>query len=228
MKSILFIPGFATDSSIFHHQIEELSEQFVINRYDEERKPFPVAQPKNDIILGWSMGAAKAIRLYLENKDKVKALVLVSGFAKFLKSGDFPYGLPPSHMRNLERKIENDFQKGIEFFYDLLFLNPKSEMRNSKQCLNSNIQILNKDKTINDLESLKKEDLRKDLSKIDIPVMIIHGRHDQIVPFESGEYLHDNIKGPKFEVFENSGHAPFLEEQEKFDTTLRSFVEGII
>jgi len=36
--------------------------------------------------------------------------------------------------------------------------------------------------------------------------------------------MHDQIKGSRFEFFDNSAHLPFIEEPEKFDSVLRDFL----
>src|SRR5690606_9800791 len=66
-------------------------------------------------------------------------------------------------------------------------------------------------------------DLRPELSKIKIPVAIFHGIYDKNCPFIWAEYLQKNIKNATIIRFENSGHALFIEEMEKFNTELEKF-----
>jgi len=52
------------------------------------------------------------------------------------------------------------------------------------------------------------EDFTKFYSKIDIPVLIIWGKKDQIVPISNGIRLQREIPNASFKVIENCGHMP--------------------
>ena len=49
--------------------------------------------------------------------------------------------------------------------------------------------------------------------------------HDQHVPFENAQFVHAGIARSSLVRFENSGHAPHLEEPEKFTRTLSAFAD---
>jgi proline iminopeptidase len=67
-------------------------------------------------------------------------------------------------------------------------------------------------------------DVRAHLGTFDVPCLIISGRHDWITPPSQGEEIHRLIPGSEFVLFENSGHMPFIEEQEAFLTVVRRFL----
>ena len=52
------------------------------------------------------------------------------------------------------------------------------------------------------------------LHKINVPTLIISGRHDEATPACVQPYK-DNIRGAKWEIFEQSSHMPHIEEKEK-------------
>lgn len=73
------------------------------------------------------------------------------------------------------------------------------------------------------ISALKDLDLRPELSKIKIPTAIFQGTQDKLCPFPFAEELNKGIKGSYLVRFENSGHALFVEEAEKFNTELEQF-----
>jgi non-heme chloroperoxidase len=75
------------------------------------------------------------------------------------------------------------------------------------------------------LTALRDEDLRKDLPKIKIPTLILHAKDDQIVAYENALQMNNGIKGSKLVTFDKSGHALFIEEQDKFNNELISFLK---
>jgi pimeloyl-ACP methyl ester carboxylesterase len=64
------------------------------------------------------------------------------------------------------------------------------------------------------------------LDQIRASVLIISGRHDWICPLAVAERLHAGIPKNRLVVFEESGHMPWLEEPEKFNTELVKFLHA--
>ena len=75
------------------------------------------------------------------------------------------------------------------------------------------------------IKALKNLDLRPKLSKIKIPVAIFHGTQDKLCPFAFAQELNKGIKNSSLIRFENSGHALFVEEMEKFNAELEKFAK---
>ncbi|NBA76241.1 alpha/beta fold hydrolase [Emticicia sp. ODNR4P] len=75
------------------------------------------------------------------------------------------------------------------------------------------------------IKALLNLDLRPQLSKISIPVAIFHGTQDKLCSFEFANELNKGIKNSRIIRFENSGHALFVEESEKFNTELEKFAK---
>jgi pimeloyl-ACP methyl ester carboxylesterase len=58
-----------------------------------------------------------------------------------------------------------------------------------------------------------------------IPVLILWGARDPIIPVRHGERAHDAIPGSLLEIFDGVGHLPQLEAPAKFIATLERFIE---
>ncbi|HYB26540.1 MAG TPA: alpha/beta fold hydrolase [Solirubrobacteraceae bacterium] len=58
-----------------------------------------------------------------------------------------------------------------------------------------------------------------------IPVLIIWGARDPIIPVRHGERAHEAIPGSRFEVFDGVGHLPQLEAPARFVAVLEGFLE---
>jgi pimeloyl-ACP methyl ester carboxylesterase len=74
------------------------------------------------------------------------------------------------------------------------------------------------------LKALRDTDLREDMKKITVPTLVLHGRLDKICSFELAEQMHAMIPHSKLIALENSGHALFIEEREKFNSELLEFI----
>ena len=57
-----------------------------------------------------------------------------------------------------------------------------------------------------------------------VPVLIIWGARDPIIPVRHGENAHKAIPGSRLEIFEGVGHLPQLEAPGRFITALEEFI----
>lgn len=58
-----------------------------------------------------------------------------------------------------------------------------------------------------------------------MPVLIVWGADDSIIPVRHGEDAHDHIPGSRLEIFGGVGHMPQIETPLRFVTTLEKFLE---
>jgi pimeloyl-ACP methyl ester carboxylesterase len=58
----------------------------------------------------------------------------------------------------------------------------------------------------------------------DLPLFVVWGRKDAIIPVEHGEALVEHVPGTRIEVFEQSGHFPHLTEPTRLATVLHQWL----
>ena len=73
-------------------------------------------------------------------------------------------------------------------------------------------------------QNLPGYDLTERLHEIRVPTLVVVGRHDWITPVAASEEIAAGIEGAELVVFENSGHSPQIEENEKFVALVRDFL----
>jgi pimeloyl-ACP methyl ester carboxylesterase len=66
-------------------------------------------------------------------------------------------------------------------------------------------------------------DLRKDLHKIEQPMLVLHGEHDQILPVEGSREIAKSVAHGKFEILRGRGHCANVEEPSEFAAKLTEF-----
>jgi pimeloyl-ACP methyl ester carboxylesterase len=68
---------------------------------------------------------------------------------------------------------------------------------------------------------------RDRLPEIEIPVLIVWGQNDLLVPVADARRYADLIgRNARVEIFEDTGHAPMLERPSRFNALLRAFLAG--
>jgi pimeloyl-ACP methyl ester carboxylesterase len=66
-------------------------------------------------------------------------------------------------------------------------------------------------------------DLRGELSQIAVPVLIVHGRDDMLVPVADSIWLAPRLPDARLEIFEDTGHLAMLERPIRFNDLLAEF-----
>jgi len=184
-------------------------------------------QISNAVLGGFSFGAATAIRFVTGyNKGHVAKLALFGAAAPCeVRRDDFPFGLPIEVLDSLIELNSVNRPQLIEEFGKLFAATENTLPKGIAEWL-AGIEIQSSQYAMEQgLIMIRDSDLRADLEKINIPTAIFHGRLDKLCPFELAEQLHKGITNSKLVAFENSGHALFLEECQKFNDELIQFIK---
>jgi L-proline amide hydrolase len=73
---------------------------------------------------------------------------------------------------------------------------------------------------------LRDWDITDRLGEIDVPALLLSGRHDEATPRIVGE-IHARIPGSEWVVFEESSHMPHVEEPERCRAAVEAFLERV-
>lgn len=67
-------------------------------------------------------------------------------------------------------------------------------------------------------------DVRAGLASVEVPTLVIAGRHDWVTPVSQSEAILRALPGARMVVQERSGHMGFIEENEGYLETVRAFL----
>lgn len=180
---------------------------------------------ENAVLGGFSMGGAVATHYVAKyNAAHVSKMVLFAAAAPaFKQREDFPFGITNDAAATLIKNTETNRQQLIEDFGKSFGATETSLSAVQTQWLASINLEASPYATTQSITALTELDLRPVLGKINIPVAIFHGVKDKLCDFVLAEQMHKGIKNSYIVKFENSGHALFLEEMDKFNTELEKF-----
>jgi pimeloyl-ACP methyl ester carboxylesterase len=65
------------------------------------------------------------------------------------------------------------------------------------------------------------------LDKINIPILIICGREDEVTPLTESQSMKKSIKGATLQIIENAGHVSNLEQPKEFNNHLLDFLKTL-
>ncbi|MCH3965910.1 MAG: alpha/beta hydrolase [Clostridium sp.] len=193
---------------------------------DDVRVIIETLELKNITLVGFSMGAAVAIR-YMSRyySYNVSKLVLMSPAApSFTRRKGYPYGMDVNGVEDLIRQARENRPEMMAGIGKIFFAgNTTDNFMNWFQNLGLEASGHS---TIETARSLKDEDLRSEINKINVTTGIFHGKMDKICPFEFAEELNRGIKNSQLYPFEFSGHGIFHDELGKFNSELLKFIKG--
>jgi pimeloyl-[acyl-carrier protein] methyl ester esterase len=157
--------------------------------------------PEADYIVTGSMGGLLAMELLPES---CKKLVLISSTAKFCSSDDYPCGTPAKVLRRMITQLKRDREAVLDEF----FKNVHFPFRESRQAISMRENVpFDLDALVAGLEYLLVSDIRDKVPGIDIPVLLLHGSEDRIIPSTASEWLHAHLPNCALNIIENDGHA---------------------
>lgn len=165
------------------------------------------------IIIGTSMGGAIAQELLINHCDKCKAGILLNTGAK-LKV------LPA-----IFEAVKKDFKAFIIGMSDILFP-ANTEVKKVDPSL-KDIIVIDQTVMLNDFIACDSFDLRNQLHKINLPVLVLSSKNDIMTPVWYGEYLKINIKNAEMTLIEGAGHLAQFEKPRVLNKIIMEFVEGL-
>ena len=249
---VIFIHGWPLNHEMWEYQLLELSKHnmrcIAYDRRGFGKSDWPwqgydyntLADDLNELInqlnltkvvlVGFSMGGGEVARYIGKyGSDKVSKVVFISSVTPFrLKTAENPDGAEKQTFAETIHKIETDRPAFLAEFAKKFFGVDMTNQFVSKEildwnqilCLNSSAKA-----TIDCVHSFSETDFRNDLKKINIPVLIIHGDADVIVPIgASGDQTAELIPHAKYIIYKNAPHGLFITEKEKLNADLIDFI----
>jgi len=246
-KPIVLIHGWPLSDAMYEYQYQYLSRKgfrvigITLRGFGQSDKPYgkydfdvfsddiKVVLEKlniqNAVLGGFSMGGAVVIHYITKyNAAHISKLALFAAAAPSWKQREgSSYGISDVDANGLIKATMTSRQDLIAGFGAAFPAKEGAISKNVEKWLeNINLQAWPYAVT-ESITALRDLDLRQALSKIKIPTAIFHGIQDKLCPFVFAEQLQKGINNSYIVKFENSGHALFVEEADKFNAELEKF-----
>jgi non-heme chloroperoxidase len=181
-------------------------------------------------LVGFSMGGGEVARYLGKYGSKgVSKAVIISGVPPFLlKTADNPEGVDGSVFEGIKKAVVADryafFTEFFKNFYNTDLLLGK---RVSEQAVQASWNVASGASATASLACVPTwhEDFRKDVNKIDVSTLVIHGDADRILPINaSGLRTAKLIKGARLVVVKDGPHCITWTHAEEVNAELVSFL----
>ncbi len=177
------------------------------------------------VLVGWSMGGMVALESVRLLGDKVAGLVLVGTTPCPAAADGKPAGFTPAEQQEHLTSVDSDYKTFARDLAGRLFHTEQTGLVQwaTQQLLRTPPYVAKAA-----LEGQFAADRRDMLGALAMPTLICHGRHDTVFPFATAEYVHRAIRGSELVAFDDSGHAPPIEETARFNEALVAFADRVL
>jgi len=181
-------------------------------------------------LIGFSMGGGEVARYFGKYGSKgASKAVIISGVPPFLlKAPDNPEGLNGSVFEGIEKAVVADrYAFFTEFFKNFYNTDLLLNKRVSEQAVQASWNVAAGCSATASLACVPTwyEDFRRDLSKIDVPALVLHGDADRILPINaSGLRTAKLIKGARLLVVKDGPHCVTWTHSEIVNPELVAFL----
>jgi len=170
------------------------------------------------------MGAVVVLETLTKLTVEVAKAVIISGTARFCSTPDHPAGTPEKNLRAMKIGLVDRSDEVLRTFFrsasfPVLLADETIDTR-VEQGVRVGVDTLSRG-----LDYLHRTDLRDVVPEAGLPVLVLHGRHDRIVPWHAGEFLSQQLPRHRFALYEDAGHCLPLDQPESVAADIRSFLE---
>lgn len=202
--------------------------------YDTFAADFHALATKLDLrdaaLVGFSMGGGEVARyLGRYGSERVRKAAFLAAIPPFLlKTPDNPAGVDANIFEGIKQGLAADrpafLSAFFSNFYNVDVLGGK-RVSDDLVRLSWNIAAAASPKGTLDCVSAWLTDFRKDLAKIDVPTLVLHGDADRIVPIDaSAKRTHEAVKGSRLAVVKGGPHGLTWTHAEEVNRELLDFL----
>jgi len=224
---LIMLPGWGMKNFVWNKINEFLSKDFQlifiewdnVHSLDEfkERVTNVIEQKQISTfsLLGWSLGSLVALDIASDNSWNIKHLILIGATSSFIQHKEDRYniGWNKRIVERMKFQLYKKTQETLYNFYNLMFSKEEIQKNYDKeflQMVEDKIENKSIDSLSLALDYLIQKDLRNKLIDINVPILIIHGKEDNICSLDSSMYIKNVVNNSTIKIINECGHIPFF------------------
>lgn len=163
------------------------------------------------VLGGHSMGGAIAQVASLYFPEKLAGVLLIHTGAKL----------------KVRPEVISSLSEGIRERKSFLAAFSPKTRRSIIDLIDSDLELTPAESRFQDYMACDAFDLREEISRIDLPVLVVGGEDDAVTPPKFSFYLHDKIRRSKLAMIADAGHYAMCEQPALLNRLIEDFMEGI-
>ena len=165
------------------------------------------------VLVGHSMGGGVTIQIALSHPRFLAGIVLVGSGARLR--------VTPV----ITDEITRDYAHAAEVIARLAY-SPKSDAKLRKASVQELLEVP-AEVTYGDFQACDHFDEMNEISRIDLPTLLVCGEDDALTPTKYSQYMKERIRNARIVIIPDAGHSVMLEKPDELNNALRSFLGEI-
>ena len=225
---IILLPGLMCDKRLFQPQLEFLSQErnvifgktFGFETISEIASSILETAPEKFILGGLSFGGILALELVRQSPEKINKLILMDTSHE----AESKYISEKRENQILDAKKGNLKKVMLEEHIPNYLADGSTTGSISDLCIKMAMKLGTKVFIQQSLALMSRIDQTATLQNIEIPTMLLCGKYDRLCNIRLHERMHELIKKSTFNVIDDAGHLPTLENPEKINRILQEWL----
>lgn len=192
---------------------------------DDTRAVMDAAGSKRAVLFGVSQGGPNSVLFAATYPERVLALVIYGGLARWLRSPDYPWGMTLEQFDRTLGRYVTHWGGPIRLEY---FAPSRAEDERLRQWWARLLRLASSPGGIRAvLEVTLEIDVRHILPAIRVPTLVLHRTGDKIIPVEAGRYMARQIPGATFVELPGQDHFWWVGDAEGVLAEIERFLQGL-
>jgi len=203
--NIHFAGGWAFTKETCEPLLRVLAERHRVffHAFDDKLDSINVS-PTDGWLAGWSLGGLKMLDEVIRGKLKPRGLILINSTSRFCSDADYPCGVSPAALRTMMIGIKRQRVNTLSRFYADA-MSPQSTEADVTNRLSASNDI-DESRLLDGLQQLSVLDLRASIAAVAVPVLLLHGEKDHIIPADASRYLQSQLVTSEIHTHPDAGH----------------------
>jgi len=180
------------------------------------------------ILVGWSLGGMLAVRIAYTRPHRLRGIVLVASTPRFCTAPGWAHGIPESELIKFSHSLRKDRDRTLSRYFHLMLQGEeltvarlrslerrwKTEPPPADEALHAGLELL------------RSLDLRREIPTLELPVLLIHGCMDAVVPLQASRYLARHLPHASLRILPG-GHIPHITRPDDFNQILEEWCSSL-
>ena len=180
------------------------------------------AGSENAVVFGGARGAAMTMLFAASHPERTRALILYAPIARSLRAPDWPYG----RSEREQQEFFDRFTKEMGTAQNLDLQGPSHDPAFRRWWARFERLGASPGAWRELQEIMGQLDVRRVLSHIQVPTLVLHRSGDRVVDVNQGRAVAERIPGARFVELEGIDHIPFLGDADQIIAEVEEFVTG--
>lgn len=185
--------------------------------------------PAGSWLLGWSLGGLIAMQAALRHPTRFAGLILVAATPSLIRRTSWPHAVEPAMLQAMAVELAEHPDTVVQRFLELEMHGAKNARSGLKQLRQRAFLHGMPDKRalLAGLSHLGNSDLTGRLESLDLPVRLIGGRRDKLVPWDALESMAERLPDAELLDVPGAAHAPFLTDPDAVAAAVRGWADAV-